>query len=42
MFYIDAHYKQQPSSFDDGSSIGGNMLPSNSTKEAFVPLGYVG
>ena len=39
MCYIDAHEKENPSPFDDGSSGGGYVLPSNPTIEALVSLG---
>ena len=35
---IDENEKQQPSYFDDGDSVGGNLLPSNSTIEALFSL----
>ena len=38
MCYIYAHEKQQLSYFDDVSSGGGNVLPSNETKEALVSM----
>ena len=38
MYSIDSQKKHQPSYFDDVSSGGGNVLPSNSTKEAFISL----
>ena len=39
MCYIDAHEKQHPSSYNGGSSGGGNALPSNLTTEVLVSLG---
>ena len=36
---IDAHDKEHESSSDDGSSCGGCLLPTNSTKEALDSLG---
>ena len=39
MCYIDAHEKQKPSYFDDGSSGGGKSIPSNSTTESLDSLG---
>ena len=38
MCSIDAHEKQHPSSFYDGSSGGGSVLPSNSTTDGLVSL----
>ena len=36
MCSIDAYEKHKPSSMDDGSSGGVNLLPSNLTTEALV------
>ena len=36
MCSIVAHYKNHPSSIDDGSIGGDNALPSNSTTESLV------
>ena len=38
MCSIDAHEKQQSSFIDDGSSGGGNNLPSDLTTESLVSL----
>ena len=38
MWYIAAHDKKQPSIVDDGSSDGGNALPSNASTEPLVSL----
>ena len=39
MCSIDVHEKHHPSPIDNGSSDGGNFLPSNSKTEALVSLG---
>ena len=41
MCSIDAHEKQQPSSFDDGNGSGGNTLPSSSRTEALVSISAI-
>ena len=38
MCSIYAHEKQHPSFVDDGSSVGGNALPTNPTTKALVSL----
>ena len=39
MYYITAHYKQQPRYVDDASSGGGRAIPKNATTAALESLG---